>query len=175
MTRQAWQTCRGTWRLSVGDGAVLWHRPGCLGHGTSTELIFAPGQRPECGRALVSQGSDAHTGNHVELLQTPAARKTAANGVKLSAEAPHPAAGIRPASRPHGVPVRYGRHAPGPTAPMAYEQHPGDDHSGAPAMNGSQPAPVRPEPIKKPGRRRISKNAPPLFRGVTTPDLPEGI
>jgi hypothetical protein len=29
--------------------------------------------------------------------------------------------------------------------------------------------------IKKPRRRRISRSASPLFRGVTTADLPEGI
>ena len=50
MARQAWQICRGTRRLNVGAGAVLWHRPGCPGTGIMTELIFASGQRPECGR-----------------------------------------------------------------------------------------------------------------------------
>jgi hypothetical protein len=132
VARQAWQICRGTWRLDVGDDAMLWHRPGCLGKGIMTELTFGPGQRPECEWALVSQGSGAHTGNGVVLLQTPAATETADNGVKLSAEASHVVTGIRSAS-----------------------------HSQ--------------EPIKKPGRRRIRSSASPLFRGVTTPDLPEGI
>jgi hypothetical protein len=206
VARQAWQICRGTWRLNVGDGAVLRHRPGCRGKGIMTELVFARGQRPKCGWALVSQGSGAQTWNDVELLQTPAARETADKRVKLSAEASHAVTGIRSASHPHAVRARCGRHAPGPTAPMAYERHLALTTSGAPAMNGSQPAPVAPagenapaevvlariqaerdasqrgqqrisrqEPIKKPRRRRIRRSASPLFRGVTTPDLPEGI
>jgi hypothetical protein len=206
VARQARQICRGTRRLNVGDGAVLWHRPGCLGKGIITALIFAPGQRPTCGWALVSQGSAAHTGNDVELLQTPAAGETADKGVKLSAEASHAVTGIRSASRSHGVRARCRRHAAGPTAPMTYERHLALTTSGAPARNGPQPAPVAPagenapagvvlarieadrdasqcrqqrisrlEPIKKPRRQRISRSASPLFRGVTTPDLPEGI
>jgi hypothetical protein len=175
VARQARQICRGTRRLNPGDGAVLRHRPGCLGKGIITELIFAPGQRPKCGRALVPQESGAHTGNDVELLQTPAARETADKRVKLSAEASHAVTGIRSASHPHAVRARCGRHAPGATAPMTNETAPHGDHFKAPAMNGSQPAPVRQEPIKKPCRRRIRKNASLLFRGVTTPDLPEGI
>jgi hypothetical protein len=123
VARQAWQICRGTWRLNVGDGAVPWHRPGCLGKGIMTELTFGPRQRPECGWVLVSQGSGAHTGNGVVLLQTPAATETADNGVKLSAEASHGVTGIRSASRSHGGRARGGRNAPGPTAPMAYERH----------------------------------------------------
>lgn len=130
MARQAWQICRGMWRLNVGDGAVLWHRPGCPGKGIITELIFTPGQRPKCGRALVPQGSGAQTGNDVELLQTPAARETADKRVKLSAEPSHVVTGIRSASHPHAVRARCGRHAPGPTAPMAYERHLGGTTSG---------------------------------------------
>jgi hypothetical protein len=206
VARQARQICRGTWRLNAGDGAVPWHRPGCPGKGIITALIFAPGQRPKCGPALVSQESAAHTGNDVELLQTPAARETADKRVKLSAEASHAVTGIRSASHPHGVRARCRRHAPGPTAPMAYERHLAVTTPGAPAINRPQPAPAAPagenapaevvlariqaerdasqcgqqrisrqEPIKKPRRRRISRSASPLFRGVTTPDLPEGI
>jgi hypothetical protein len=206
VARQARQIRRGTRRLNAGDGAVPWHRPGRLGKGIITALIFAPGQRPKCGWALVSQGSAADTGNDVELLQTPAAAETADEGVKLSAEASHAVTGIRSASRSHGLRARCGRHAPGPTAPMAYKRHLALTTSGAPAMNGPQPAPVAPagenapaevvlariqaerdasqrgqqrisrqEPIKKPRRRRIRRSASPLFRGVTTPDLPEGI
>ena len=52
MARQAWQICRGTRRLNVGAGAVLWHRPGCPGKGIMTELIFAPGNDPDAGGAL---------------------------------------------------------------------------------------------------------------------------
>ena len=130
MARQAWQICRGTWRLNVGDGAVLWHRPGCPGKGIITELIFAPGQRSKCGWALVAQGSGAQTGNDVELLQTLAARETADKWVKLSAEASRVVTGIRSASHPHAVRARWGRHAPGPTAPMAYERHLGVTTSG---------------------------------------------
>ena len=111
MARQAWQICGGTWRLNVGDGAVLWRRPGCRGKGIMTELIFAPGQRSKCGWALVSQGSGAHTGDGVVLLQTPAAGETADNGVRLSAEASHVVTGIRSASRSHCVRLRYGRNA----------------------------------------------------------------
>jgi hypothetical protein len=128
--RQAWQTCRGTWRLSVGDGAVLWHRPGRLGQGVMTELIFAPGQRSNCGGALASQGSDAHTESDQVLLQTPAAAETADCGVELSADASHVGTGIRSASRSHGVRVPCGRYAPGPTVPMAYEPHLGLTTSG---------------------------------------------
>ena len=130
MARQAWQICRGTWRLNVGDGAALWHRPGCLGKGIMTELVFVPRQRSKCWSALVSQESGAHTGNDVVLLQTPAATETADNGVKLSAEASHVVTGIRSASRSRGVLVRCGRHAPAPTAPMAYERHLGVTTSG---------------------------------------------
>jgi hypothetical protein len=199
VARQAWQLRWSTWRPNVGDGTVLWHPPGCPGKGIMTELIFAPGQRIRCGWGRAPQGSDAHTGDHVVLLQTPAAAKAADTGVKLSAEASRVATGIRFVSYSHGVRVRRGRHARGPTAPQ-------DDYSGAPAMNGSQPAPFAPaggnapatvdlasiqaehdtsqrgqerinrqEPIKKPRRRRISRSASPLSRGVTTPDLPEGI
>ena len=130
MARQARQICRGTRRLNVGDGAVSWHRPGCPGKGIITELIFAPGQRAKCGWALVSQGSGAHTGNHLALLQTPAAGETADNGVKLSAETSHPVTGIRSASHPHAARARCGRHTTGPTAPMAYERHLGVTTSG---------------------------------------------
>jgi hypothetical protein len=144
MARQARQICRGTRRLNPGDGTVLRHPPGRLGKGIITELIFAPGQRPKCGQALVSQESGAHTGNDVELLQTPAARETADKRVKLSAEASRAVTGIRSASHPHAVRARWGRHAPDPTAPMAYERHLALPTSGAPAMNGSQPAPVAP-------------------------------
>jgi hypothetical protein len=144
VARQAWQICRDTWRLNVGDGAVLWHRPGCLGKGIMTELTFARGQRPKYGWALVSRGSRAQTWNDVELLQTLAARETADKRVKLSAEASRVVTGIRSASHPHAVRARCGRHAPGPTAPMAYERHLALTTSGAPAMNGSQPAPVAP-------------------------------
>jgi hypothetical protein len=206
VARQARQIRRGTRRLNAGDRAVPWHRPGCLGKGIITELIFAPGQRPKCGRALVPQGSAAHIGNDTELLQTQAAAQTADKRVKLSAEASHAVTGIRPPARSHGLRARCGRHAPGPTAPMAYERHLAVTTSGASAINGPQPAPVAPagenspaevvlariqaerdasqrgqqrisrqEPIKKPRRRRIRRSASPLFRGVTTPDLPEGI
>ena len=130
MARQARQICRGTRRLNPGDGAVLRHRPGCLGTGIMTELIFAPGQRPKCGRALVSRGSAAHTGNDVELLQTPAARETADKRVKLSAEASHAVTGIRSVSHSHDVRARCRRNAPGPTAPMEYERHLGVTTSG---------------------------------------------
>jgi hypothetical protein len=204
VARQARQIRRGTRRLNAGDRAVPWHRPGCLGKGIITELSFAPGQRPKCGRALVPQGSAAHTGNDVELLQTPAARETADKRVKLSAAASHAVTGIRSASHPPAVRARCGR--PWSDGPMAYERHLAVTASGALAMNGPQPAPAAPagenapaevvlariqaerdasqrgqqrinrqEPIKKPRRQRISRSASPLFRGVTTPDLPEGI
>jgi len=127
---QAWQICLGTWRLNVGNGAVLWHRPGRLGEGMMTELIFGPGQRSKCGRDLVSQKSGAHTGSYVVLLQTPAAAETADNGIKLSAEASRVVTGIRSASHSHCVRVRCGRNAPGTTASMAYQQHLGVNTSG---------------------------------------------
>jgi len=122
VARQARQICRGTRRRNAGAGAVLWHRPGCPGTGIMTELIFAPGQRPECGWVLVFQGSGAYTGNGVVLLQTPVAQETADNGVELSADAPHVAAGIRSASRSHGVRAQCGRNAPGPTVSMARDR-----------------------------------------------------
>jgi hypothetical protein len=123
VSRQTWQICRGTWRLNVGEGAVLWHRPGCLGTGIMTELIFAPGQRSKCDGALAPQGSDAHTESDLVLFQTPAAAETADSGVKLSGETSHVVTGIRSASRSRGVRVRCGRHAPGQTASMANEPH----------------------------------------------------
>ena len=144
------------------------------------------------------------TSADVVLLQTPAAEKTADTGVKLSAEASREVSGFRSANRSH-VRVRRERPVPGPTAPMVYERHPRGDRFGSPSMNGSQPAPFAPagetapaqvdfariqavrdtsqpgpertsrqEPIEKPRWRR-SSSASPLSRGVTTPDLPEGI
>jgi hypothetical protein len=130
VARQAWQICPGTWRLNIGNGAVLWPRPGCPGEGIMTELIFAPGHRSTCEWVLVFQGSGAHTGNHVVLLQTPAAAGTADTGVTLSAEASRVVTGIRSASHSPGVHGRCGRSAPGPTASMAYQQHLGVNTSG---------------------------------------------
>jgi hypothetical protein len=144
------------------------------------------------------------TSADVVLLQTPAAEKSADAGVKLSAEASREVSGFRSASRSH-VRVRRERPVPGPTGPMAHERQPRGDRFGSPSMNGSQLAPFPPagetapakvdlariqaerdisqpgpertdkhEPIEKPRRRR-SSSASPLSRGVTTPDLPEGI
>ena len=127
MARQAWQICRGTWRLNGGDRAVLWHRPGCLGQGTMTELVFAPGQRANPGRTLVFQESAAHTVSDVRLFQTLTAAETADNGVELSAEASRVVTGIRSASHLHGIRAR---RIPGPTAPVAYERHLGVITSG---------------------------------------------
>jgi hypothetical protein len=212
VARQARQPRWGTWRPNVGDGTVRWPPPGRPGQGIMTDLVFAPGPRIKCGRAPASQRSGAHTGHDVVLLQTPAdvvllqtpaAAKTADTGVKLSAEASRVVTSVRSVSHPHGVRVRCGRNAPGPTAPMAYERHLAATTSG---HRPSQPAPVAPagenapakvdlariqaergtsqrgperinrqQPIKKPCRRRISRSASPLSRGVTTPDLPEGI
>src|SRR5580658_3867844 len=49
------------------------------------------------------------------------------------------------------------------------------DHDHSPQEVGSWPAPYSAIQVKKQRRRRVSRNASPLFRGVTTPDLPEGI
>jgi len=173
MARQARQICRGTRRLNPGGGAVLRHRPGRLGKGIITELIFAPGQRPKCGRALVSQESGAHTGNDVELLQTPAARETADKRVKLSAEASHAVTGIRSGA------LAMSGSQPAPVAP-AGENAPAEVvlariQAERDASQRGQQRISRQEPIKKPRWRRIRRSASPLFRGVTTPDLPEGI
>jgi hypothetical protein len=143
VARQARQICRGT------------------------ELIFAPGQRSKCGPTLVSQESGAHSGSSVVLFQTPAAGETADNGVKLSAEASHVAAGIRSASRSDCVRVQ----APDIPAEVDLAGIQAERH----ASQRGQERINRQEPIKKPRRRRISRSASPLFRGVTTPDLPEGI
>jgi hypothetical protein len=48
------------------------------------------------------------------LLQTPAVAEPTEVGVELSAEASHVVTGIRSASRPQGVRVGRGRHAPDP-------------------------------------------------------------
>jgi hypothetical protein len=93
---------------------------------------------------LASQESDAHTESDQVLFQTPAAAETAGNGVKLSTEAFRVVTGIRSARRSRGVRVRCERDAPGPTAPMAYEPAPRGDYFRAPAMSGSQPAPIAP-------------------------------
>jgi hypothetical protein len=130
VARQACQPRWGTRWPNVGDGTVLWHPPGCPGKGIMTELIFAPGQRIRCGRALASQRSGAHTGHDAVLLQTQAAAKTADAGVKLSADASRVVTGVRSVSHSHAVRVRCGRNAPGPTAPMEYERHPGVTTSG---------------------------------------------
>ena len=73
MARQAWQICRGTWRLNVGNGAVLWHRPDWPGEGIMTELVFAPGQRFKCRWVLVSPGSGARDrlGSHLPRTMLP--------------------------------------------------------------------------------------------------------
>jgi hypothetical protein len=118
-------------------------------------------QRIRCGWALASQGSDAHTVDHLVLLQTPAAA-TADIGVKLSAEPSRVVTGIRSVTHSHGVRVRCRRSAPGPMAKRGTSQR------GPERTN-------RREPIEKPRRRRSSSSASPLSRGVTTPDLPEGI
>lgn len=70
MARQAWQPRWGTWRPNVGDSTVLRPPPGRPGQGIMTELVVDPGKRSNCGRALASQRSGAHTGHHVVLLQT---------------------------------------------------------------------------------------------------------
>lgn len=183
MARQAWQPRRGTWRPYARDGTVLWHPPGRPGQGIMTDLIFAPWQRIRCGWALASQGSGAHTGDQVVLLQTPAAAKTADTGVKLSAEASREVTGIRTGIHSRGVCVRCGRNAPGATAPRAYERHREVTTEADLARiqierETSQRGPERinrQELINKPRRRRIRRSASPLSRGVTTPDLPEGI
>jgi len=164
VARQAWQICRGTWRLNVGNGAVLWHRPDCPSKGIMTEPILTPGQRPRCGWALVPRGSRAHTGNDVVLLQTRATAETAANGVKLSAEASR----VVTASHSHGIRVRYARNPPAEVDLARIRAERNASQSG-PERISSQGR------IKKPCRRRIRRSASPLFRGVTTPDLPEGI
>ena len=105
MARQAWQICRGTWRLNTG-------------------------QRANPGPILVSQGSGAHTVGNVRLFQTLTAAETADNGVELSAEASRVVTGIRSASHLHGSRARCGRSIPGPTPPMAYERHLGVITSG---------------------------------------------
>lgn len=162
MARQAWQPRWGTWRPNVGDDStVRWPPQGCPGQGIMTDLILAPGQRTKCRRVVAFRRSGAHTGHDVALLQTPAvallqtpaAAKTAGTGVKLSAETSRVAAGVRSVSHPHGVRLRCGR---------------GTSQRGHERIN-------RQEPIRKPRRRRISRSASPLSRGVTTPDLPEGI
>jgi hypothetical protein len=127
VARQARQICPGTWRLNT---AVLWQRPGGPGEGIVTELVFAPGQRFKCRLVLVSQGSGAHTGRDVVLLQTPAAAGTADTGVELSAEASRAGTSIRSAGHSHGVRVRCGRSASGPPASMAYQQRLGVNTSG---------------------------------------------
>ena len=187
MARQAWQICRGTRRLNVGDGAVPWHRPGCPGKGIMTELIFAPGQRPGCGWGLVSQESGVHTGNDVVLLQTPVAQETA-DGVELSAEASHAVAGIRSANHFHGIRARYGRHAPGPTVSMAYERPRPHLPEKMPPPRWSSPvsglsamlpsAGNNESTVKVESRNRVgdaSAEVPSPVQGVTAPDLPEGI
>jgi hypothetical protein len=220
VTGQAQQSRWGTWRPNLGDGTGLQHPPGrSRGHGVMTDLVLAPGQRIKCGPAIASQRSGAHTDRYVVLLQTsadvvllqtPAAKKTADTGVKLSAEASREVSGFRSANRSR-VRLRRERPVSGPTAPVAYERHPRGDRFGSPSMNGSQPVPFAPagenapakvdlariqaerdtsqpgpertnqqEPIEKPPRRRSSSSsssssALPLSRGVTTPDLPEGI
>jgi len=162
VARQAWQPRWGTWRPNVGDdGTVRWHPQGCPGQGIMTDLIFAPGQRTKCRRVLAFRRSGAHTGHYVALLQTPAATllqtpaatKIADPGVKLSAEPPRVVTGVRSVNHAHGVRIRCGRDT---------------SQRGQERVN-------RQEPIQQPRRRRISRSASPLSRGVTTPDLPEGI
>jgi hypothetical protein len=139
------------------------------------------------------------------LLQTPAAEKTADKGVELSGEASREVSGFRSANRSHvrvrrerPVPgptalMAYKPHPRGdrfrapsmngsPPAPFA----PAGENAPAQAdltriqaerdtsQRGRERA-NRQGPIEKPRRRRSSSSASPLSRGVTTPDLPEGI
>jgi hypothetical protein len=188
VARQAQQICRGTRRLNAGDGAVLWHRPGFPGQGIMTELIPAPRKRPNCRWILVSQGSGAHSGIDVELLQTPAAQETADNGVELSAEAPPLMTGIRSANHSHGVRARHGRHPPGPAAPMARgrprahrpeKMPPPRLISPVSALSATLPSAGSNEStVQAESRSRVgdaSAEVPPPVPGVTAPDLPEGI
>lgn len=161
MARQTWQPRQSTWRTDAGPGTVLRHPPGRPGKSIMTDLIFTPGQRIKYRRVLALQRSGAHTGHYVALLQTPAATllqtpaatKIADPGVKLSAEPPRVASGVRSVSHAHGARIRCGRDT---------------SQRGQERIN-------RQEPIQQPRRRRISRSASPLSRGVTTPDLPEGI
>ena len=161
MARPTWQPRQSTWRPDAGPGTVLRHSPGRPGKSIMTDLIFTPGPRIKYRRVLAFRRSGAHTGHYVALLQTPAATllqtpaatKIAGPGVKLSAEPPRVVTGARSVSHAHGVRLRCGRDT---------------SQRGQERIN-------RPEPIEQPRRRRISRSAPPLSRGVTTPDLPEGI
>ena len=149
MARQAWQICRGTWRLNTG-------------------------QRANPGPILVSQGSGAHTVGNVRLFQTLTAAETADNGVELSAEASRVVTGIRSASHLHGSRARCGRSIPaGENAPAEVDL--ARIQAERDASQRGQERINRQDPIKKSRRRRICRSASPLFRGVTTPDLPEGI
>jgi hypothetical protein len=180
VARQAWQPCWGTWRPEVGDGTIAWPPPGPPGQGVRTDLIVAPGQQFRSGRALASQTSDAHTGHHVVLLQTPAdvvllqtpaAAKTADTVVKLSAEPSRAVTRIRSVGQSRGVRVRCvpaGENAPAEADLTRIQAERGTSQRGPERIN-------RHDPIKKPRGRRISRTASPLSRGVTTPDLPEGI
>jgi len=188
VARQAWQICRGTRRLNVGAGAVPWHRPGCSGKGIMTELVFAPGQRSRFGWGLVFQESGAHTGNHLELLQTPAAGETADNGVELSAEASRVVTGIRPAHHSHGVRARCGRHTSAPTVSMVRDRPrshlpekmpPPRLISPVSGLSATLPRAGKNEStVKVESRSRVgdvSAEVPSPVQGVTAPDLPEGI
>lgn len=188
MARQAWQICRGTWRLNVRNGAVLWHRPGCRGKGIMTELIFAPGQPPKCGWVLVSPGSG---GSHWQSRSTapdPGSEETADNGVELSVEASHVVTGIRSANHSHGVRVRCGRNAPDPTVSMARDRprshlpekmlpprliSPVSGLSATPPRAGTNESTVTVESRSRVGD--ASAEVPSPVQGVTAPDLPEGI
>jgi hypothetical protein len=130
VARQAWQICPGHVAAEHRERRGSLAQAGLPWEGIMTELIFAPGHRSTCEWVLVFQGSGAHTGNHVVLLQTPAAAGTADTGVKLSAEASRVVTGIRSASHSHGVRIRCGRSAPGPTASMADQPHLGVNTSG---------------------------------------------
>jgi hypothetical protein len=161
VARQAWQPRCGPWRPKTGDGTVPWPLPDRPGQGIMTELVSSTGGRIRCRKVLAFQRSGAHTGHYVALLQTPAAAllqtpaaaKIADPGVKLSAEPSRVVTGVRSVSHAHGVRLRRGRDT---------------------SQRGQERI-SRHEPIEKPRRRRISRSASPLSRGVTTPDLPEGI
>jgi hypothetical protein len=172
VARQAQQPRWGTWRPDAGGGTVLWPPPGRPGPGVMTDLVFAPGQRIKCGRAIASQRSGAHTDHHVVLLQTladvvllqtPAAEKAADTGVELSAEASREVGRFRSAIRPPAA-----ENAPAKVDLARIQAERDTSQRGPERIN-------RHEPIKKPRRRRISRSTSPLPRGVTTPDLPEGI
>jgi hypothetical protein len=205
MARQARQPRWGTWRPNVGDGTGLWHPgcPGqgimtevirapaqrircgwvlasqrASAHtGHNVVLLQTPAAPSTAGTGvkLSAQASCVVTGirsvSHSHGVRLRCARNTPGPMGPMAYERHLAGAYLgEPAMNgPQPDPVApAGENAPAEVDLARIQAKRGTSQRGQERIN-------RQDPIKKSRRRRASRSAPPLSRGVTTPDLPEGI